>query len=224
MPSLKVASLYLFLGYIFLQPDKAAKAIRLFSFHLKSHEPTSQSNRNGSCLALVLVGLCDSSLLGFLGLPWSLQPRKAPCISQRSWTICKYFAITEGQEKSGLAIFCTAQQAFCPALAMRQKVHFLALLTKRTQHSLGARANTNHHPCDYPLAPTRLGPSSPWRVAEWVSRMELHRADFSGPWVQTLPPLVGFIVSLCKKAFVKQRQRQCHSWTDYPSGTPESCV
>lgn len=74
---------------------------------------------------LFVARLHNSSLLGFPGLPWSLQPRKAPFISKASWPICKYFAVTEGQEKPGLAIFCWAQQALCPALTTLQQVRFL---------------------------------------------------------------------------------------------------
>lgn len=74
---------------------------------------------------LFVARLHNSSLLGFPGLPWSLQPRKAPFISKASWPTCKYFAVTEGQEKPGLAIFCWAQQALCPALTTLQQVHFL---------------------------------------------------------------------------------------------------
>lgn len=42
--------------------------------------------------------------------------------------------------------------------------------------------------------------------------MELHRVDFSSAWVQTLPPLVGFIVSLYKKDCVKYRDSVICGW------------
>lgn len=150
MSSLKVASLYLFLDYIFPQPGEATKAIRLFSFHLKSREPTSQSI---SCPAL--ARLCHSSLLGFLGLPWYLQPRKAPFISKASWLICKHFAVMEGQEKPGLAIFCSAQEALCPALATLRQMHFLGRCFVEPNVP-GAHLEPEQTPTAVPVTPHQL--------------------------------------------------------------------
>lgn len=165
MPSFRVASLYLFLGYIFPQPDEAAKTISLFAFHLKSHEPTSWSDRN-ICLAVILTRLHNSSLLGFLGLPQSLQPRKVPFISKASWPICKCFSVAEGQKKPDLAMSCSAQQALCPALTMLQRVHFFGCclvgqrhldLEQRPSPSLRSPASSGESWPQIPLQRGKMG-------------------------------------------------------------------
>ena len=169
-----------------------------------------------------MTPLCSGSQ----GFPGPFSPEKHPSFQRHHGQFVNILLSLRARRNQVLQSSAQHNRHSAPLLRRCSRCIFLgiALLTKRTRRSPGARANTHCCPCDSPLAPVKPGPDSPWREAKRVSCMELHRADFGGAWVQTLPPLVGFIVSLYKKDCVKYRQRQCHSWIDYPLGTPESCV
>lgn len=167
MPSLRVASLHLFLGYIFPQPDEAAKAIRLFSFHLKSHEPTSWSDRNISCLALILTRLHNSSLLGFLELPHSFSPEMCPSFQRRHGQFANILLLLRARRKQILQ--CPAQHDRHSALLSLCCIGCIFLVVALLIKGTWIWSKGHHPPCDPLPALASLGPKSHCREAKWVS-------------------------------------------------------
>lgn len=133
----------------------------------------------------IMSRLQTSSLLKFPGLPWSHHSRKAP------WQIHKYFAITEGQEKPGLAIFCSTQQALCLPCSLYVAASAISWVLLCWPKVPGAGAN---NPLLFPWFPPGSSKAWPWlplERAEGVSHMGLQWCWGSNPpssvWVFCVP-------------------------------------
>lgn len=79
----------------------------------------------------------------------------------------------------------------------------------------------HHPPCDPLPALASLGPKSHCREAKWVS--------WTAPgWLwgclDSNPPASHMVYCILVQEGLRETQRQCHSWMDYPSGSIEPCV
>lgn len=205
MPSLKVASLYLFLDHIFPQPDEAAKAIRLFSFHLKSLRGQAAQLLSAWVPRASLVPSAQKSTLHFKGIMANLLSILLSLRARRNQVLQS--SAEHNRHFAPLSLCCSK----CIFLGV-------ALLTKRTWSSPGARANT--HSLWLPTGSGEAWPQLP---------LEREKTHGTAPgWLQQClgsnPPTSCWVYCVSVQEGLCEIQRQRHLWMDYPSGTPESCV
>lgn len=110
------------------------------------------------------------------------------------------------------------KHSVCSALFTLQQVQYLGCYFV-DQRYLVLTWSWSKHPLLFPW----LHPGSreawlwlPLERAKWVSHTELQWGGCSAAGAQTLPALCGCTVSLDKKDCVECRQKQHHSWLNYP--------